>query len=276
MKYFKPNEQLLDKEYSNVMKDKSTNGGNSTSDVPMFYIKPGSSQVRVLPPWSEKGVWFYELKEHFIRTENDYSIFTCPSTFGEACPVCTEGMKYYKSTNEEEVEFAKNLRPRTQVLYNVIVESAPTGVEFDYGKVYVMKTGVMVKRDLLDLDRDVAGGFANITDIENGVAVTIKRTGKGLNTSYYVRPTPKGRTDLRKELAEHGIDIDKLELYPLDKLFQAPSEEELKAMVSSGFLFQPNRNSPFPGAVPQMKTTVSLETEGPKVSVEEEIEDPPF
>lgn len=271
MKFYQPNEDLLNSAYSRASKDVTQKDQVST---PMFYIKPGSSQVRVLPPWSEKGVWFHEIKEHFIRTDNDYSLFTCPSTVGEFCPVCQEGMKYYKSSDPENVEFGKNLRPRTQVLYNVIVENAPTGVEFEYGKIYVMKTGVMVKRDLLDLDRDVTGGFANITDIENGVAVSIKRTGKGLSTSYYVRPTPKGRSNLKAELHEHGIDLDSLELYPLDQIFQPPSEEELKSLVNNGFIM-PRRNSAFPGAMAiPMNTSMEINTDFTQSRNVEEVDDP--
>jgi len=278
MKYYKPNNELLEVEHQRSVNTNETNSKERSDAVPMFYLKPGSSQVRILPPWSEAGVWFHGTKEHFIKGENDNFLLTCPSVENKFCPICDYGQTLYESKDPEQIEFAQQLRPQTRFLYNVIVSNAPVGVEFQYGKVYVMKSGVTVKRELLDLDRDVAGGFADITDIEKGIAVVIKRSGSGFNTNYFVRPVAAGRTSLREELSQKGIDIDTLELYPLDKLFPPQPEELLREIVNSGF--KRKKSSMFPGANggatrPETTNVNSMVSTAPQVNVTvETIPDP--
>lgn len=252
--YIEPNAQALQEE--KARQDKEANSGLKDA---FFLGTPGIYQIRVLPPHPNSGgLWYRRLVEYRIPIEKRSFFITSPSAFDQPDPV-KEAVDALVATNDpENMKRAKDLAPRTQYLFNVLVLSAPNGVEFEFGKVYVLKAGEMVKRGLLELDQDEGLGWTNITDLSAGVNVTIKRTGKGqYDTRYDVNPHGAGRSNIVELLAQRGIDINTLTLNDLNELCPLKSEDEIRDLLRRGGFavgqpqaFRPTGGVPVAGSGP--------------------------
>lgn len=207
-------------------------------DPNFFFLKKGLSQVRILPPApGSNGRWIIPVKDHFLKLADGSSTsVNCPETAGEPCPICLKGRSdYNQGQNDNDLELiekARSLRPSTHFLSNVLVFACPNPDEAGPDKgVKIMKCGVSVKRELLNYDQDVAGGWGDITNVSNGITFRIERTGERLSTRYSVKPIPK-RTDLEKDLAAHSVDINNLKLHNLDNSIQFKTYEELEEVLA--------------------------------------------
>lgn len=246
-----PNEEELTNELARDRKETESQGGADT-----IYLKQGITQLRVLPPHpNSNGRFFRRIFEHnLLLPDGTKKLITAPEP-GDYNPILEVAETLQKSGN---LEAAKRLRPTERYLINAIVQSAPQGVEYVPGKVYVVKVPKSVKRDLLQLDQDIQSGFADITGVYSatkgeglqGISIRITRTGSGLSTRYQTMPTAL-RTDLAADLAAIGIDINDLQLYDLYNLFPAPSTEELKDLAAQ--LTNPTSPSATPVPVPNVQ-----------------------
>lgn len=197
-----------------------------------FFLQKGITSVRILPPYSEEGVWFRELVEYRIAGEGSATFLTAPEP-GEPDPVA-DFIDHLRSLGDEaSLEVAKELRPRRQYLFNALILSAPQA-EFEKGKVYVLKTGVSVKRDLLQFDQDEQLGWADITNLEKGVNFNINRTGTGLKTEYNVSPMSE-RTNVQEYLASVGVDINTVKLHDLNNIYTPREASEMQAVLKKAF-----------------------------------------
>lgn len=226
MKIYQRNEQLLQNEHSRDVKTREEQAENG---VPILFLQKGKTTLRVLPPYSDAGVWYREIQEHGLRIAGRFQTFSCPRPYGQVCPICDAGQALYSQGTPEAIEEARRFKPQNRFLFNVLVMSDPKGKTIQNG-VCVLKAGVGVKRDLLDIDTDVATGWGNITDCEAGVNISIDRVGDGLETKYVVKGFAQ-RTNIVEHCAQSGIDFNALELFNLDLLFPPRSEDELKAAL---------------------------------------------
>ena len=241
---------------------------DDTQDIE-FKLPKGQTRLRVLPAYDEYGRWFRHLLEHNVKIDDKFKgIFTCADPDGETgdCPICNRGREIYDPEDEEAVEAAKALRPRNQFLFNIIVLGAPRGTETSPKEVRVLKAGVKVKKQFVTYDIDAAGGWADITDLENGVNLTVSRTGEGLNTEYFVTPFGQ-RSSVKDELAANGVDLEDLELHNLDDFYPPKSNEEMeRALIADSVPgFPAVRRSEVPVEV--------VEPGAPEVPVESPLED---
>jgi len=228
MEFYERNVDALGEEYARDRKEASQSYGN----VPLVFLKKGITVVRVMPPFSEEGVWFREIMEHNLKVNGKWTTVTCARCAVPAgpCPLCDTGEILFKSGDEDKVQIADDLKPRRQYLFNVIVMSNPDGLSPDKG-IHVMKAGKMVKTQILDLDMDSAC-CGDVTSIENGINLRIERRGEGLNTEYVVRNV-KDRTDIAADLAQRGIDINTLQLFNLNELFPPREYDVVEKMVDN-------------------------------------------
>jgi hypothetical protein len=244
MQFYERNEAALSNE-SDALDKKAQEWGN---DAPMLYLFAGSTMIRILPPYNETGVFFRQITKHRVRVGNRTEILACPAAEANLpCAICEKGQELMDSRDEMKMKFAReNLRPRVQYLYNVIVHSGPAnkkGETPEFGKVYVLEAGVMVHRQVINLDQDPGAGWADITNPAAGVNLIIKRTGQGLDTKYEVNPHGAGRTDFFADCTAHGVDPNSLELINLDEVYSIPPAEKLAEIASTI-----NVGGAFPGA----------------------------
>jgi hypothetical protein len=196
----------------------------------ILFLKKGVTQLRVLPAYSETGQWFREVREVPLFLEGKFRPQVSPSTIGKPCPFTQEGQKLYNLGGEENVEKAKKFRPRAGYIFNVLVHSTPDGVVDVNECVKVLKCGVKVYRQILDFDQDIAGGWGDITNLENGFDLRITRTGTGRNDTEYVVKGIPGRTNALEYLETKGF-AQELHPYNLDEMFAPKSYEELNEML---------------------------------------------
>jgi hypothetical protein len=193
----------------------------------LLFLKKGVTQLRVLPAYGSHGRWFREIKEIPLYINGRYSPQVSPATDGKPCPFMMEGQRLYNLGGEENVEKAKKFRPRSSFLFNVVVQSSPDGNVDINSCVKVLKCGVKVFRQILDLDQDVAGGWGDVTNLANGIDLRITRTGEGRNnTEYAVKGIP-GRSDILEWL-EKGSFSQELQPYNLNDMFAPANFEDLE------------------------------------------------
>ncbi len=207
----------------------------------MLEALPGTTNIRVLPiqkTVEQGGQFFKEIFKHDIFNEYERSRFIaiCPAgmELGE-CAICEKGEELYNSKEEAAIEVADKLKPRRRFIYNVLCYNGPMdkqGQAPEFGKVYVFEAGPQAHRQIVELDQDAAAGWDDITSIEKGVNLVIKRTGEGLGTKYNVTPHGNGRTNVMDALKEGGVDSTKLKLYDLDAVYTPPSAEKLAEVAA--------------------------------------------
>lgn len=229
--YYATNQEYMKEE--KARQDRQSEGG--LGNVGFYLSNVGVYQIRVLPPFSPDGRWFRRLLEYRVAVEKRPYFLTAPTQFDLEDPVKETIETLGNSGNPDLVKKAADLKPRTQYLFNVLVLSAPQGVEFEFGKVYVLKAGEMVKRQIVELDQDEGLGWTDITNLENGVNLTIKRTGQGqFDTRYEVNPHGGGRSNIVDILSSRGVDINTLSLHNLDELCPVKSADEIRDILRRG------------------------------------------
>jgi len=194
---------------------------------PFLFLKEGITQIRVLPPYSNKGVWAREIREHSLTIEGKFMTFTCPKYHdSDPCPFCEEGANLHSQGTEESVEASKVLRPKRSFLFNVLVYSAPGDQLSLRSGVKVLKTGITVQRQVFDLDQDAAGGWGNIYDLEKGFDLRITAKGAGRSREYIIKGVP-GRTNVLEQLKIQGVSIE-LKPVNLDELLPCQPYDKLQ------------------------------------------------
>lgn len=196
----------------------------------LIFLKNGTTQLRFLPAYSDKGIWCREIREIALTIDGKYSPQVSPSTFGKPCPFKAEGERLYKLGGEKNIAMAKALRPRSSFLFNVVVKSAP-GVELDIEQcVKVLKCGKKIKTDLFDLDQDFNGGWGDITNIEKGFDIRITKTGQGVTDTKYITKGVPNRSNLLEWLEANHF-TQELRPHDLDKMFEPAAYEELVVLL---------------------------------------------
>jgi hypothetical protein len=234
MGFYERNEEAMATEQAAVEKQASEWGNNAD----MCYLLAGSTLLRLLPAYSERGMFFRKIIRHRTRTASGTVIVACPASQDLPCGLCEKAQELKDTGDPIKMKFAKdNLKPQVKYLYNVVVYAAPAdgqGKSKEFGKVYVMEGGIMVHRQIISLDTDAMLGWADITNLNTGVNISIKRTGSNLDTKYEVLPTSAGRTDLIADLQARGFDPNQLgeQVVNLDELYPAPPEEKIAEILA--------------------------------------------
>jgi hypothetical protein len=254
--FFQPNNEALEADFAKQKREAVQEG-----EIRPFQLQKGVTELRILPPFNERGVWYRELKEYFFSVNGEWTRITSPSQFGLPDPVAEKRQELNDIGGQANMDMAKTMLEKRIYLYNVIVKSAPQGVEFVPGQVYVLKTGVKVKRALLNFDRDPGGGWSDITNEDHGVTFRITRSGSGLNTDYQVAPCAN-RTRLEDDLAAVNMGpITGANLYDLDALFPPLPYEEIKMKLVGIRAAKAETNVPTP-TTPQFQP-VQAQPTGP-------------
>jgi len=190
------------------------------------FLKEGITQVRILPPYSARGVWCREVREHQITIEGRFMTLPCPKFLEDnACPFCEEGSRLHAQGDEASVEAGKAFRAKRSFLFNALIYSA-SGSQLDLRSgVKVLKVGKTVRDQIFDLDQDKAGGWGNIYDLEAGHDLRITGMGVGRERKYIVKGLPK-RTNILDALKAQGV-TEVLKPIDLDALLPAASYEKL-------------------------------------------------
>lgn len=230
-----------------------------------FAFGEGRTIFRVMPKATpEKGKGWYEpFREHY-KPVNKF--VTCPESYDERCPLCEKGREL---RNDGDMKAAAQYRSSDKFWVNAIIlseESTPTGQKDPC----TPKTGVValklpsrIKTAILDLDTDKAGGYGDVTSLERGFNIIVERSGEGFDM-YKTKAYP-GRTNIIETLLnDHGVKINDLSLYALDKVGFRLTYEEIQSMMEQAG----TTSAPVPA--PTMRMNVVTPTVTPNQPVEVE------
>ena len=290
MDYYERNKEAIAEEKERLARAAAEFG----VEVPLLFCLSGSTLIRILPSYGTEGKFFKQIYKHWVPTSTRPAIVACPKSMAQLpCPICDKGKEFMESRDENLMKVAREkMKPRQQYLYNVICMSGPANREGtcpDPNIVYVLEVGFLTHQQIIALDQDEALGWADISNPNAGVTLSVNRTGQGKNdTKYNVSPTSAGRTSIFEELAARGVDVKGLSLYNLDEVYTFQSIEKLTEIADDvnvgGFAVTAKREQPTfkpapvadPPAspVPQPTTTAPVGTPV-TLATEPVIPDPP-
>lgn len=177
-----------------------------------LYFKPreGKNVIRVLPPWNDKGLFYFETTLHYgLQHEGKQRAYPCLGA--DECPICEAIEKMEEEGGAEDVKLAKRLKSRTKYYTNII--------DLKTGKVLIWGFSRKILSTLLSYMSDPDWG--DITDPDEGFDVVVERTGTKLDTKYEIRVKPRSSEisiddweEQMKNLPEEvvdDIDADALE-----------------------------------------------------------------
>lgn len=204
--------------------------GNRRGTGNFYYFRAGKTVMRILGPYSNKGVWFKPFLSYYFKLGDQAMTLISPRDSGGVDPIYEHGAKLYKSGDEQMVEQAKQFRPRRRFLVNAVILSDPAAKSIKDG-IQVVELPSKVKEELVNYDTNVDEGYGDITNLQTGRNITIEKTGENLMTRYSVRPHVQSSNlfDLAKE---NGIDINNWTLPNLDEAAEPASVEELQEVLN--------------------------------------------
>ena len=177
-----------------------------------FKPKEGKNTVRILPPWSDSGLWYKEATMHYglANLEGKERAQPCLKMFGNACPVCEARMELEKGTQEDK-KAADRIRPRTKYYTNIL--------EGKSGKVMIWGFTPKTLGILLSYCSDP--DYGDISHPEEGFDVVIERQGTTrTDTKYQIRLRPKA-TAIEVEgwdAQMHNLDAEVVDEMEYDEL----------------------------------------------------------
>lgn len=184
-------------------------------------LEAGNNVRRILPPKGDKDVFWSEGYVHFGLGESGKDVVTCPTTFDKdaTCPVCEYIETLKKSKNAEDKKLAENIR-KTKRTYIAVINR-----DDDEEKVKVLPVGKTILQPIINLICDP--DYGDITDVKDGIDITINKSGTGMKTEYSVTPKRKSSKAM-EDLSEEEIQ----NLIPdLDALFVKKTIEEIQAIL---------------------------------------------
>ena len=211
----------------------------------------GENYIRFMPPWTDEGdnadTFYRELYVHWNVGPEDAGVtITCPKNTPYSnvhdCPIC-EYVQQLRSTGDPvDAETAQRMNSKQRFYSNIVDLQDPTYTSKDVKnweknssddrecpfkvgdtKIQVYSYGVMVFRMVLDI---FASG-KDITDLDNGWDIKIKREGKGLKTKYLVRlDMDDGKMQCGFEFI--GSKLIEKSLVNLDLLMPFRSDEDMR------------------------------------------------
>lgn len=245
----------------------------------------GENRVRFMPPWTEEGPnandFTREVYIHWnVGPEEKGVTFPCPvkTPHGPdiSCPVCLF-VKQLRSTDDAaDQEVAAETAAKQRFYSNIVDLKNPEYTSQDVvdwkaknqgesecpflpgdTKIQVFSYGPMIFKDLLDIFND----NIDITDLQTGWDVVIKREGKGRQTKYRVRlDSAKGECAFKFKSKD---PIEK-KLINLDRIMPYKPVEDMEAAIrgalpTSNLLpaGSPPPSLPDPQALPAQQGTSS-------------------
>lgn len=169
-----------------------------------FKFPVGKTKIRVLPSWRDGDMQFWhDFGTHYIKdTKGETAaIYVCTDkTFGRDCEVCKSiGMGIKNAHDDETIELMKDANAGQQYLMNALIRGDANNKE-----PVLLAVGINLFSDICDIIEE----YDDITDLDNGIDLTIVREGSGRNdTKYTVIPAAKS-AKVPKEVIGKLINLD--------------------------------------------------------------------
>lgn len=225
-------------------------------------IKYGKYTVRFLPPHDSDGLFFKETAQHKIGD----NYYFCPKSEGDHCPICEKYKKLYDIGTDDAVALAKEIKPRKQYLYNIIVKEELGEAYEDNTKVFVYMSGKMLYDALMDyfFDED----YGDLTDVESGYDFVINKEHGDLGFPSYKKSKPRRNSSV---MLEDDDDIEKVleGIKDLNKEIELKSYDELKEALGHFLTEEKEGGSKFADKISKKEKSVDKD----KDEDEDEVDD---
>jgi hypothetical protein len=166
----------------------------------------GTLRMRILPTGEENDIAF-EITYFYLGNSKELGTVVSPATFGEPCALMEEFQKLKKSKDEDDMELAKKLMPKSAFVIVPLIYKDGKGKGIDEqmsGKPFQITNTVYNQIIDLYLDEDEWG---DMTDPKKGYDIKVTRTGKGMNDTKYSVSACKN-TPLPAEYRKTVIDLE--------------------------------------------------------------------
>lgn len=188
-----------------------------------FKLVDGKQVIRLMPPWSEEGVFYKKVGYHRPpgRSEANKKV-VCPNyTYGEkdACPICKARAKVFKDLGKDA---ARPYAIQKRALVNVLDMKKADGV------VYVLDAAASIMNPILNFMAEEDSD--QILDPNKGYNVLVVRKNDGGFTKYEVMIKP-GEFDLEAK----GYDVDDIleNLNDLDSFVKEPDPDDFSEILEA-------------------------------------------
>lgn len=181
-----------------------------------FKPKAGRNQVRILPPWNDKGLFYKEAVFYYGLTRDGKQISV--PCLGRDDPI-SQYLKELEKGGSEDRKLAKRYAPRTKFYVNVLDRKTNKIGIWGFSR----KTLSILLSYMSDPD------YGDITDPDEGFDVVIEREGEKLETTYQIRVKPKP--------SEIGEKVDwEEEMHDLDEeIDDEITEDEMEDIIEENF-----------------------------------------
>ena len=202
------------------LENQKTGGGNGGFK---FWkpIKYGKYTVRFLPQQQSDSFFYKEAAQH--KVGDNY--YFCPKVEGDDCPICETYRKLWDIGSDAAIAIARQIKPRKQYLYNIIVKDELGEKRDTPTKVETYMSGKKLFDKLMDYFFDP--DYGDLTDVEEGFDFVISKEegSQGFPSYDNSRPRPKA-TSLHDD--EDIIEVILASVKDLNKEVEYKSYEELK------------------------------------------------
>lgn len=145
----------------------------------------GRYLIRFLPPTDPDGVFFYETAQYKL---GDNYLFA-PYIEGEPDPIYDYYRALYKKGTDDAIALAKEIKPRKQYLYNIVVKEELGEPTEEPTKVQVYMSGKILFETLMDYFMD--DDYGDLTDVEDGYDFQLIKEQGDLGFPNYKKSKPK-------------------------------------------------------------------------------------
>lgn len=190
--------------------------------------KAGKSQIRVLPPWNEEGIFYLETAIHYgFKSEEEFRAYPCLKHLKEPfCPACQLVARFKDDKDSDVKKLMQQMKPKGKWFMNIIDRKAESP------DVRIFGAGFKVASAIIGYFTDE--DYGDITDPEEGRDVVIEREGTGFSTRYEVRIGAKPKPiavegweeklhDLSSEAIRETLNYEEM----LEKVEQIADEHNL-------------------------------------------------
>jgi len=207
----------------NKLKSDLTSFESGGGGANWFKLVDGKQVVRILPPWSEAGLFYKKVGYHRPPGKGDANKkVVCPNyTYGEkdACPICKARARVFKDMGKDA---ARPYAIQKRALVNVL------DMKKADGQVYVLDAAASIMNPILNFMAEEDSD--QIVDPNKGYNVLIVRKNDGGFTKYEVMIKP-GEFDLE----EKGYDVDDIldNLNDLDSFVKEPDPDDFSEILEA-------------------------------------------
>lgn len=153
------------------------------------YWKPDPDtmyHLRILPEKGGMGYFWQDIGRHYVDADSNKLCPLFTSDGEEECPVC-DAVEFLKQGTAEDRAYAKKLYVRRSFHMNVLVRKVVKDEELPFEGPVTYTPGIMVLKQIEEILGDEE--FGDITDVEEGMTLKLKRTGSGMDTKYNLLPS---------------------------------------------------------------------------------------